>query len=128
VSAFAEAVDKYENRDGWGTIYMLYVYLGVGALSASSLLLVLAIVAFRDNAWWAIASVTTGAMFPLAIGWYLYGLPGRVADMAGFYLAVGALMVACAVVAAATQAFRRRSLPTAGESSAGSRPGDIPSR
>ena len=125
VSALAEAVDKYENRDGWGYAYMLYVYVGVGALSASSVLLVLAAVAFRGNGWWAIASITTGALFPLAIGWYLYG---REDDGSAFYLAVGAAMVACAVVAAATQPLRARSDDTASESSTGRRPGDIAAR
>lgn len=125
VLLLADALDKYENRDGWGYAYMLYGYVGVGALFASSVLLVLAVVAFRDNRWWAIASITTGAVFPLAIGWYLYG---REDDGAAFYLAVGAVMVACALLAAATQPLRARSGRTAIESSAGSRPGDIPAR
>lgn len=123
VSAIAEAVDKYENRDGWGYAYMLDAYVAVGALSACCVLLVLAVAAIRDNGWWAITSIMTGALFPLAIGWYLYD---REDDGAAFYLAVGAVMVACSAVAAAL--FRRRSDPTAVASRTGSRPGDIPAR
>jgi hypothetical protein len=125
VSAIGEAADKYANRDGWGYAYMLDAYVAVGALSASCVLLALAVVAIRDTGWWAIGSIATGALFPLAIGWYLYD---REDDGAAFYLAVGTMMVACAVVAAATQAFGRRSDPAAEASSTGTRPGDIPTR